>query len=71
MSRKKWNCLGLLVAVVGLTTGCNSACSEAEDLCVECGIDPQRCEAQFEDVSEDVCEEQVESYRANCTEVEQ
>ncbi len=56
------------IGIATLGYGCGGACSDAQSLCEECEVDPERCERLFADADSDFCEAAVETYEASCAE---
>jgi len=59
--------LCLLVAAT-LSSGCGSACDDAQQLCEDCELDPQDCEPLYAEASAEFCEDAVDTYEASCGE---
>jgi hypothetical protein len=50
-------------------SGCLGVCAEAKDLCVECGRSEEECDKQFSGADGEYCQDAVDTYHANCTEL--
>ena len=49
--------------------GCVGVCAEAKDLCEQCGRPKDECEKQFAGASHQYCQDAVDDYHANCTDL--